>query len=81
MAAQRAFGQRRFLMAERREARLHAHRSRQQAGHAVGAACGVDERLEQRHHAAALGEQRLAGGDMGGERVPEIAALRRVACA
>ena len=61
VAAEPAFGQVGGEQAESGEPRLHARLARQQAEGGVPAAVGRDQVLEAGHHAAAFGEQRLAG--------------------
>ena len=61
MSAQHAFGQHDFLHAKAGQPLLHDDLAGQQAGERRFVAIHAGHRLEQRHHAAALGEQRLAG--------------------
>src|SRR5438477_2664426 len=48
------------LQSERLQARLHMRFPRQESRHRVPAALKIDQMLEQKHHAAAFGQQRLA---------------------
>ena len=73
VAAQPAFGQIDLLHAERRELVLHRDLSRQQRTESMTLAAQVDQRLEERHHSAALGIQRLAASDVRRERHPQFA--------
>ena len=72
MAAQGAFRQFDLLQTKRGQAFLHCHLPWQQASYSMGLPTKVDQRIEQRHHSAAFGEQRLAGVDMGRERSPQV---------
>ena len=71
MAAQGAFRQFDLLQTQRGQAFLHCHLPWHQATNSMCLPAKVDQRIEQRHHAAAFGEQRLAGVDVGRQRGPQ----------
>ncbi len=68
MAAQQAFRQLDFLQRQRGQARLQGRAAGKQAEHAASGALLVTQLVEQVEHAAAFGEQRLAGLMMGTNR-------------
>ena len=70
VAAQHVPGQRQLLRAQGGQAGLHGHAARQHAPHRRRAAIGQRDGLAQRHHAAALGPQRLARAHMGPQAGP-----------
>ena len=56
------------LQSERLQARLHMGFPRQESNHRVLATLKIDQMLEEKHHAAAFGQQRLAGFHMCAKR-------------
>lgn len=76
VAAQDAFGQFDPLRAECGETFAHHRPTGQQAEHRVTPPVEISQTFKQRHHAAAFGEQRLAGLDMRRELLRQIVTRR-----
>jgi hypothetical protein len=71
VAAQGAAGHRQLLRAQAGQQLLHADLAAQHTPLCMALAVQRDQRVKQRHHAAALGPHGFARGDVRGQAVPQ----------